>query len=765
MNNIYVKEGRLKQMVKGLLCAALFIVHSSLFISVALLVSCSDDTTDVNAPEFSDILHKSAYTDDQIQMQRLGYAYNAAGNVMDDSSFSVKPIINMERLEAAESEYGLIINSERRHYTSMDIFSGNTLQEMGHEESKYTLNESDDICCGQYYKKSNKVYHNEWKNCYKAHMFIKHIMATRTIDVGILRCLKLDDLNNAESVLEDDFRKAVAELVKAGEGGIDSAKATKFSEKYGTHVVVSSNLGGMIELQMEINRDSCVDRVYTTQQVTEIILGKQVTNTTNSKVISEISDHHIQYQGEVKVKGGTAEDTAKLHRTFDHKKAEAVKIADGDYYAWATHISIEPDNYNAAFIGGRYVPLYELFENATTRIILRKVYEMYLKQEAPTQEVYEPDYGIMPVAGNYGPDVRVAVSGNNKACIVCQEYVPSIRSDKPCVVVYPLLRDINGDARPFFYSGLFVGDESHRPGRVIWKGSASVYTPNDSIFYESDSTAIHNLFDPKTHALKNVYFYWNAVHPQPCPTKTDSLKTYTTTIFKAQPRGLAESTTFAKVASTFWSVRPVHLKTDSILSYWEEDPAFVRFKEKRYNLYDGVLYKIEPRHPVQESKNDNYWFCLMDGGNNIKRTKERTNDPDANLRWTDAVSMSMKALGVTEYLPSVYQSKSITKMLGNRMSLFYERESNGRNMLGLDWPTGYWVISHPTQNVMAVTPTQNDGQGLPIITNDAGQARIMRLSGSGTDLLLEFPEYVRSFNYSDQQFFKFFPIYITVDTF
>ena len=390
---------------------------------------------------------------------------------------------------------------------------------------------------------------------------------------------------------------------------------------------------------------------------------------------------------------------------------------------------------------------------------------MYLKKEAPTQEVYEPDYGVMPVAGNYGPDVRVASVDSSKACIICEEYVPSIRSDKPCIVAYPLLRDVNGDPRPFLYSGLFVGDESHRPGRVIWKGSASVYTPNDSIFFESDSTAIRDLFDPNTHALKNVYFYWNNVHPQPCPTKKDSLKTYTTTIFKAQPQALAESTTFAKVASTFWSVRPVHLKTDSILSYWEEDPAFVLFKEKRYNLYDGVLFKIEPRHPVQGSKNGNYWFCLMDGGNNIKRTKERTNDPDANLRWTDAVSMSMKALGVTEYLPSVYQSKSITKMLGNRMSLFYERESNGRNMLGLDWPTGYWVISHPTQKVMAVTPTQNDGQGLPIITNDAGQARIMRLSGSGTDLLLEFPEYVRSFNYSDQQFFKFFPIYITVDTF
>jgi hypothetical protein len=127
--------------------------------------------------------------------------------------------------------------------------------------------------------------------------------------------------------------------------------------------------------------------------------------------------------------------------------------------------------------------------------------------------------------------------------------------------------------------------------------------------------------------------------------------------------------------------------------------------------------------------------------------------------------MSMKALGVNDYLPSVLQSKSITKMLGNRMSIFYERESNGRNMLGLDWPTGYYVISHPTQQKLATTPTQTDGQGMPILTNDAGQARIMRLSGSGTDLLLDYPEYVSAFNYSNQQFFKFFPIYITVDTF
>ena len=99
------------------------------------------------------------------------------------------------------------------------------------------------------------------------------------------------------------------------------------------------------------------------------------------------------------------------------------------------------------------------------------------------------------------------------------------------------------------------------------------------------------------------------------------------------------------------------------------------------------------------------------------------------------------------------------------MNIFYDRSYDGRNMLGLDWPTGYWVISHPRQIDLALDFTQNDSQGMPVVTDDAGQMRIMRLSGSGTDLLLEYPEYVRAFNYSDQEFFKFFPIYITIDKF
>jgi hypothetical protein len=164
-------------------------------------------------------------------------------------------------------------------------------------------------------------------------------------------------------------------------------------------------------------------------------------------------------------------------------------------------------------------------------------------------------------------------------------------------------------------------------------------------------------------------------------------------------------------------------------------------------------------------KNGNYCYCLLDGGDNIKRVPERTDDADANKRWTDAVSQSMKAIGLNEYLPTVVQSQSITKMLGNRMSIFYNRYTNDRNMLGLDWPTSYWVISHPKEKTMATVPTQNDGQGMPVVTNDKEQACIMRLSGSGTDLLLSYPEYVRAFNYSSQEFFKFFPIYITTDTF
>ena len=746
--NTYNNMNRNGGVLKGMLWLVFLMVCSLSF------HSCSDDLSDA-AARYND--YTRGYTDEQIKTQRLGYAYNAAGNVMDDSSFSAKPIIDMTRLAEAEKKYGPIFSFEPRHYTSVDIFSGTTIQELGHEETKYTIDDSEAIGSGKYYRNNETFSRTQWNSSYKAHMFVKHVMATKTIDLGILYCLKVDELTSSESVLDADFRAAVAALAKKGPAGIDDASAKAFSEKFGTHLVVSSNLGGMIELQMEINRDSCIDKVYTTQQVSEVILGKDVVTTSKPMVLSAIPQHHIQYRGQINVKGGVKADCDALHRTFDQTKAAEVKIGDGDYYGWANNISIEPTDYNATFVSGRFLPYYQLFEDYNTRMTLRKVYELYLKQEAPTPEVYEPAYGVLPVKGNYGPDVRVASSGDGKAAILCQEYVPSIRSDKPCVVAYPLIRDDKNNLRPYLYSGLFVGDESHRPGRVVWEGSASIYTPSDSIFFESDTASVRSLFDPETHALKNVYFYWNSVHPQPCPTKQETPTTYTASLFSLQPAALAKPTCFAKIASTFWSVRPVELKTDNLLKYWDDaqtgDKDFKEFKKDRYNTHDGVLYD-----------DGKYFFCLLDGGDNMQRAAEQTDDPYSNKRWTVAASLSMNALGLQGYLPSVLQSRSITKMLGNRMSIFYSHEYDGRNMLGLDWPTGYWVISHPSQT-MAATPEKNDGQGMPIVTDDAGQIVIMRLSASGTDLLLEYPNYVRAFNYSDQSFFKFFPIYITIDKF
>ncbi len=729
-------------------------MNKYLYILFALhLISCSDDLKDSDV-SYDDLTR--TYSAEQIKLQRLGYAYNAAGSVMDDKYFSTSPIVNMERLRSYEATLGLIINSERRHYTSMDIFSGNTLEEMGHSETKYTIDETGAIATGKYYRENNVFSRTIWHNSYKAHMFIKHIMATMTMDVGMLQCLNLDELDNNNSILAADFRQAVKQLVAKTENGITEADAVTFSEKFGTHLVVSSNLGGMIELTMQIERDSCVDKSYTINQVTETLFGKDVVTTSPpSKVIEKLVRNTVQYEGEIKVKGGDSEDCAKLHRTFDHKSAAAKKIGDGDYYGWANNISIEPNNYNASFVSGRFLPYYQLFENATTRKVMRKVFETYLKKEAPTKEIYEAPYGTIPVEGNYGQDVRVIYNDSNKACIICKEYVPSIRSDSTCIVAYPLIKGKDGNMRPYLYSGLFVGDENHRPGRVIWQGSASTYIPNDSIHAESDTTYIRNLFDQKTKRLKNLYFYWGAVQPIPCPTKKEQLLNYQSVVFTEQPSVVAEPMNFAKVASTFWSVKPVALKNDNMRTYWEKDSAFVEFAKRRYKDYNGTLYK----------NSAGYWFALIDGGDHIKRADERTGDKDGHLRWADAVSNSVKAIGLEDYLPSVMESQSITKMLGNRMSIFYSHEFDGRNMLGLDWPNGYWVLSHPDQPTMAITWQQNDASGFPVVTSDEGEARIMRVSASGTDLLLDYPEYVSAFNYSSQEFFKFFPIYITIKNF
>ena len=128
-----------------------------------LLISCSDDLKDSDV-SYDDLTR--TYSAEQIKLQRLGYAYNAAGSVMDDKYFSTSPIVNMERLRSYEATLGLIINSERRHYTSMDIFSGNTLEEMGHSETKYTIDETGAIATGKYYRENNVFSRTIWHNSY-----------------------------------------------------------------------------------------------------------------------------------------------------------------------------------------------------------------------------------------------------------------------------------------------------------------------------------------------------------------------------------------------------------------------------------------------------------------------------------------------------------------------------------------------------------------------------------------------------------------------
>ena len=84
-----------------LLCAAFLISHFSFLIS---LTSCSDDLIDKPSSNVDEYLLMRGYTEEQIKMQRLGYGHNAAGNVMDDSSFSAKPIINMNKVRGSREK-------------------------------------------------------------------------------------------------------------------------------------------------------------------------------------------------------------------------------------------------------------------------------------------------------------------------------------------------------------------------------------------------------------------------------------------------------------------------------------------------------------------------------------------------------------------------------------------------------------------------------------------------------------------------------------
>lgn len=744
------------------------IIHI-LFPALLVLTACTDESL-VEWNSHQAPLFESSLSGGMGQEQRLGYGYNAAYTITDSAAFSTKPILNYSTLMQAEQRYGQIFSEEARHVTVTDIITGNTLQELCLSETQTETSYRGFMGCGKTYTREKTVVTDCSLEEDVAKVKIKTVLSSRTVDVGMLKSLNMSlDPKDDSSILALEYRTAVRDLIQKYGASVNNIPVTEinsFCENFGTHLVVSADLGGVAELQMAIERSTCIETTDAVEEVQSEIFGIPGGCDNPQKWSSVDSLKNLKYKAKLFVYGGSEATINAMRQKVSPE--EQGTIATSEYRDWAASIVCQPggSENNATFVRGRYVPLYELVpeDEVEARQMLMGIYELYLKDSAPTADPDEPPYGFFDVRqtgegdGYLLPnsDVRIVEQDEHGAALLCMEYVPSIRGDRPCVVAYPLIRGKDGRSRPYLYGGFFVGDEDHRPGVVKWQGSASFYVPSDSIYYGRDA-ATDALFDPASRSLRRLYVYWNNVRPLPCPVKADSLMLrYNTNVYNYSNAAAKGSYTLAKVADALWSVRPLECYRGKIDSVWGGHEWFNNFLEKR-NV--GTAY----------SAPDGHCFMLGEGGT-MPLTIGDDVTTDFNRKVTKALSKTISAYGnIISQMPTREQAENLGRMLGGRTYILFDHSfPGGRNILGLDWPDGYRAIGAPEVDFPSTMQTLDDKAKVILSrewTEENPDIVPVRIGASGSTTAFDYMEYISAFNFSSSQFYRYYPIYIVKEVF
>ena len=574
-------------------------------------------------------------TGDMQKRHRMGYGYDIMKGYASDGSYSDAPILDYDKVVEAEEAKGItIISEDRRHYQDLEIFSGTTLTELAGELTKSMDSEATFIGCGKVSETNIDIYRNKTIEEVCGLVRLKQIISSRTIDLGMFRSQATSD---DSPLYSQEFRKALK--------GIDNeSAATKLFSKFGTHIVVSADLGGSLEIHTTITRETSIETRHSVTTVTKKVFGKNC-GQSNQSYDSYQGEIGIDYKADLTCVGGDPKTYEDMQAAIRAKR----QITPAEIKRWQATFNIDPadagKNYNVGMIGCRLIPIYEIINDPDKRRAVQAAFAKYTNSpEMAPKPIEDPariETGV--VRRKWEKDqnpfsIKVTDVKGTKRALFAKEYVPAIRRDALVTVAYPV---VNG--RAYFYSGIFIGDAEHNPGVVRWLGNNSVYEENDSISY--DNSRFAGLFD-SNKALKQLYFYETNVHILP-PTKNDAY--------------MAD-----KDISNEMSIETVCIKDD-------------------ISMYSDVsipLVKVGPWLWTESCK------CTID----ILPTINGKNGQKYVLFYGESHDFSaiFSYWGeYSRYLPRYSQAESLIKVCNGNLGILFDTDENGRNWLGLTWLKGF----------------------------------------------------------------------------
>lgn len=667
-------------------------------------------------------------TGDMQKRHRMGYGYDIMKEYASDGSYSDAPILDYDKVVEAEESKGItIISEDRRHYQDLEIFSGTTITELAGQLTKEMDSKATFLGCGKVSDTKTDIYRNKTIEEVCGLVRLKQIISSRTVDVGMLRSQATSD---DSPLYSKEFRNALKT--------INENNAKSLFAKFGTHLVVSADLGGSLELHTTITRETSIETQHSVTTVTKKVFGK------NKGSSSQAYDSYqaqigIDYKADLTCVGGDP----KTHGTMQAAVNAKRQITPDEIKTWQASFNIDPSdagkNYNVGMIGCRLIPIYEIINDSQKREWVQAAFAKYTNNPAmapeppksPGKVVVTDIYNEWRKWGSRG--CLVAHSGDCKY-VIAKEYVPAIRRDSTVIVVYPHINN-----KICCYNGVFIGDAEHRPGVVRWLGNNCLYEPNDSVEYSNSKFA--HLFN-QNKSLKQLYFYYDAVQIMPPKQNNEYMAdSNIQRCWLTQPGGsgfLEDSNVYIKIGSAIWD--------------------FTGACSKEVTLSNGSRFRDYVSYHVRSCMAAEY-YCVA--------YAYYDRDPDSRDFWEKRIPNSNKYQTYGIRIPTLSDIENLLKICNGNLGMlfdfdnfapdFYE-EHYGSNKLGLKWIKGCCLSYMEHKDVEAIViPTY-----VPASPPGTATIKITRITPSGGINHMTLSDYLKIILDKNKAYFF---IYLVVDKF
>ena len=411
----------------------------------------------------------------------IGWGYNIFNEYMSPNSVCA-PIIDHEKVVGLTNNTSLV-QSVLRSKEETEYITANTLYEMAELMTKQmTKTETN-------YKGSKKTVTRfetsgtvESGNESYAYLSLKRTVASSAIDVSML----LYQMDKGNTLFTEEFQKVYDQVCQTP---TDEKLIGDVLEQFGTHLVVSSELGGIMDLTVNFSRTIKGELNMRAEDFADYFFKSEPSDFTLPNGGVQGMNSRISLGETFKIWGGSESSRQQIEKGIKSGSSNG-RIDSNALKTWLESLECHSLDNTASLdnlkpVGFVLVPVWTLFPQTATSTFLKKMIEKSQQSNYTCQDyVTGTDYYAFPLKNasfmNFGTGedqtlVRVVYASNNNGALqpvleICNEYVPVIRGDKRITIIYGIK---NG--RTYHGSGLFVGDGEGNPPAFLTFSDGDVY--------------------------------------------------------------------------------------------------------------------------------------------------------------------------------------------------------------------------------------------------------------------------------------------------